>query len=162
MDQSKILSQELRENGSVKTSFPLADKIQEFVFAEAWKKIDDEFFKLTRTDGAIFKFLSQYHEFQNIEYTIAIRDSDNPDEEDGIWHDDGSRVIAASLSLTINHQIEGGVLEIKNKGNGRITAYECPSFGEMIIFLTGEYGYLHKINKVTKGKRIIVVLWCSN
>jgi hypothetical protein len=162
MELNRILSSELRENGSLITHFVLSDQIRQYVQGENWESVDYEFYQLTRPNGQLFQFLSQYHAFSSIEFTIAIRDSQNPDEEDGIWHDDGSRLIAASLSLTLNPNIEGGVLEIKNKLTNKIKKYQCPSFGEMVVFLTGEYGYLHKINKVTKGKRIIVVLWCNS
>ena len=47
----------------------------------------------------IFEFLKQFHDFNFIEFIISIRDSQNEWEEDGIWHDDGSRVFAFSLSL---------------------------------------------------------------
>ncbi|MFZ4715755.1 MAG: 2OG-Fe(II) oxygenase [Bacteriovoracaceae bacterium] len=156
----KILSSELLSKGALELCYPLPHELLTLVKKEDWLSIDKLFFELTRPEAHLTKFLKQFHQFQSIEFTIAIRDSANPDEEDGIWHDDGSRFMAASLSLTLD-QIEGGVLEVKEKGGKFHYHFPTPRYGNLILFLTGEYNILHKINRVTKGKRVIVVLWCS-
>ena len=43
--------------------------------------------------------LSEYKEFNHIEHIISYRRGDDPYEEDGIWHDDGTRVLAFFFSL---------------------------------------------------------------
>lgn len=142
------------------TNFPLSHKIQQLVDQEKWVELDQEFKQLTQKDGELFNFLRHYCEFNSIEFIISIRDSENPDEEDGIWHDDGSRNLAFSLSLTKN-QIQGGILEIKHKNGNPHHHIPTPQFGEIIIFLTGANDFLHKINRVTSGRRIIIAGWCS-
>lgn len=153
---------ELFQNGFHLAYFPLGDEIRELVENENWEKLDTEFKALTKKDGRLFKFLSQYHDFNEIEFIISIRDSLNEWEEDGIWHDDGSRVFAFSLSLTLNaDNIVGGRLAVRQKGSERYLEIPTPSFGNIILFLTGVYGYEHKIHQVIFGKRIIIAGWCS-
>ena len=91
---------ELFNQGYHLSYFTLDHEIKNLVITENWQGLDDEFKKLTSKDGRLFKYLQEYHDFENIEFIISIRDSSNEWEEDGIWHDDGSRVFAFSLSLT--------------------------------------------------------------
>lgn len=144
------------------TYFPLGDEIRSLVESEKWAELDQEFKVLTSPEGRLFKFLRQYHDFSSIEFIIAVRDSNNEWEEDGIWHDDGSRVFAFSLSLTLeNEKIEGGRLGVRRKGDENFLEIPTPSFGGIILFLTGIYGFEHKIHQVKSGKRIIIAGWCS-
>ncbi len=140
--------------------FPLGDEIKTLVQNEDFETLDQKFNELTSKDGAIFKFIQNYCEINKIETMISVRDANNEWEEDGIWHDDGSRVFAFSLSLTLD-EIEGGRLGLRNTGSENFTLIPTPSFGGMIMFLTGIWGFEHKIHQVTKGKRIILVGWCS-
>ena len=142
--------------------FPLSEDIRKLVNEENWKGLDDAFRELTSSSGRLFKFLQNYHDFNSIEFILSIRDAANDWEEDGIWHDDVSRVFAFSLSLTENAaEIEGGRLGVKNKHEENITLIPTPEFGGIILFLTGIYGFEHKIHQVTKGRRIIIAGWCS-
>lgn len=153
---------ELFQNGYHLTYFPLSEDIKHFVQTENWKALDDAFKELTRPDGRLFKFLQEFHDFNSMEFIISIRDSQNDWEEDGIWHDDGSRVFAFSLSLTLEpEKIVGGRLGIRPKGQERFTEIPTPSFGGIILFLTGVYGFEHKIHQVLSGRRIIIAGWCS-
>src|SRR5690606_33254565 len=117
---------------------------------------------LTQKDGRLYKFLQEFHDFNEIEFIISIRDSKNEWEEDGIWHDDGSRVFAFSLSLTLDaDSIEGGRLGVRLKETQSFLEIPTPSFGGIILFLTGLYGYEHCIHQVKAGKRVIIAGWCS-
>jgi hypothetical protein len=143
-------------------SISLPKEVKNLVISENWDDLDKIFISYTQKDGFLFQILSKYITFSEIEFIISIRDSQNPYEEDGIWHDDGSRMLAFSLSLTLETNLEGGILEIRNKNN----PHECyqlktPNYGEMIVFKTGQEGYEHKINKLTKGRRIIIAGWCT-
>jgi hypothetical protein len=152
----------LEHNGHFKDVFPLSDTIKYAVTTLDWDLIDKEFQALTNKTGSLFKYLNQFCDFNSIEFIISIRDSGNEWEEDGIWHDDGSRVMAFSLSLMFDPKpIEGGVLEIRRRG--KLESIKIPpfEFGEIVVFLTGTSGYEHKINAVTKGVRIIIAGWCS-
>jgi len=153
---------ELFQNGFHLSYFPVGDEIRELVEKEDWEKVDLAFKELTAKGGRLYKYLQQYHDFNEIEFIISIRDSINEWEEDGIWHDDGSRVFAFSLSLTLNaDKISGGRLAIREIGSERGMEIPTPSFGNIILFLTGIYGYEHKIHQVIFGKRIIIAGWCS-
>jgi hypothetical protein len=151
---------ELFNQGYHLSYFTLDHEIKNLVTTENWQGLDDEFKKLTSKDGRLFKFLQEYHDFENIEFIISIRDSSNEWEEDGIWHDDGSRVFAFSLSLTLG-DVKGGRLGLRLRGEENFIQLPTPSFGGIILFLTGIYGYEHKIHQVIKGKRIIIAGWCS-
>jgi hypothetical protein len=142
--------------------FTLGDDIRKLVIDKNWDELDQAFKKLTEKDGRLYQFLQTYHDFSFIEFIISIRDAQNDWEEDGIWHDDGSRVFAFSLSLTLeNEMVEGGRLGIRLKGQENFLQIPTPSFGGIILFLTGIYGFEHKIHQVLKGRRVIVAGWCS-
>lgn len=151
---------ELFTQGFHKTYFTLPETIRELVTLEKWPELDQEFQILTAKEGRLFKFLSEFHDFTDIEFIISIRDAANEWEEDGIWHGDGSRVFAFSLSLTLQ-DVKGGRLGIRLVGEENFMQIPTPSFGGIILFLTGIYGYEHKIHQVTEGKRIIIAGWCS-
>jgi hypothetical protein len=114
--------------------------------------------------GAVFEELRKYAEFSEIEFIISIRSSLEEPDEDGIWHDDGSRVLAFSLSVTLDPDgIEGGRLEIRKRGSDTPDSgyLPTPAFGSMIVFATGQQGFEHKINRVIRGERIIIAGWCT-
>jgi len=158
----KLLDQNLLTQGFILRSFELSKELKIFIKNEDWVRVDHYFKDLTSASGRLFQFLQKFHEFNSIEFIISIRDSKNDWEEDGIWHDDGSRLMAFSLSLAESHEkIIGGKLGIRKKSDENFQLIPTPPFGEIIIFLTGEYGYEHKIHKVEAGKRIIIAGWCS-
>lgn len=142
--------------------FALSSELKIFVQNEDWKSVDMCMQKLTAKDGELFKYLLTFHDFTQIEFIISLRDSKNDWEEDGIWHDDGSRVFAFSLSLSLDaDHIKGGRLGIRKVGDENYLEIPTPSFGGIILFLTGIYGYEHRIHQVTEGKRVIIAGWCS-
>lgn len=153
---------ELFINGFHLAHLPLPPELKILVEKENWVQVDALVKKLVSEEGSLYNFLKTYHEFNSIEFIISIRDAVNDWEEDGIWHDDGSRVFAFSLSLTFQPDtIEGGNLGIRKKGEEMNMQIPTPSFGGIILFLTGVYGYEHKIHQVKSGKRIIIAGWCS-
>ncbi len=153
---------ELFNTGFHLTFFPLQEEIKNFVLSQNWQALDLAIKELTKKEGRLFKFLNTYHEFNEIEFIISVRDSDNEWEEDGIWHDDGSRFFAFSLSLTYDaNLIKGGRLGIRQKGAERFMEIPTPEAGGIILFLTGLYGFEHRIHEVKAGKRIIIAGWCS-
>jgi hypothetical protein len=154
--------EELFQNGFLLAHFPLGEEIKSLVESENWNALDSRMKELTAKEGALHKFLLTYHDFSEIEFIISIRDASNDWEEDGIWHDDGSRVFAFSLSLTLHpEKIQGGRLGIRRRGEEMSFALPTPSFGGIILFLTGMYGFEHKIHRVEEGKRMIIAGWCS-
>jgi len=136
--------------------------LKNLVSEEKWTEVDQHFLKLTAPGGAIFNLMQEFHPFSKIETMLSIRDGANEWEEDGIWHDDGSRVFAFSLSLTLNPgELEGGSLELRRKNDEQSEMIPTPEFGTAILFLTGIHGFEHRTRQVKKGRRVILVGWCS-
>ncbi len=153
---------ELFKNGFHLTHVPLPVELKTLVQNENWVEVDAMNKNLVSPEGSLFKILQTYHDFNSIEFIISIRDSENEWEEDGIWHDDGSRVFAFSLSLTPDpDHLTGGRLGIRRKGEEMFMQIPTPFYGGIIMFLTGVYGFEHKIHQVISGKRIIIAGWCS-
>lgn len=152
----------LKSKGFVIDSFPLSPILRNWVRNDEWDKVDQHFKELLAPQGELFNYLQKYFPFTIVEQMLAVRDSQNKWEEDGIWHDDGSRQFAISLSLNENPElIEGGKLGFRKKGEERFEEIATPQFGEMIVFLSGIHGYEHRIHQVKKGRRVILVGWFS-
>jgi hypothetical protein len=161
MKNSILKDNTLLETGFKKVILNLPQVVINSVKSKNWADLDREAFNLCRKGGLIFKELEKIHEFETIEHLINVRQG--PDDEDGIWHDDGSRFIAFSLSLNFSPtDIKGGELFLRKKGdkNKMVTLNPLP-FGEMIIFLTGQYHFEHKVGRVGHGERICLAGWCS-
>ena len=130
-----------------------------------WKGLDQAIRRETLSGGTIFDELLRYARFSEIEFIISIRSSLEEPDEDGIWHDDGSRLLAFSLSLTLDaDSIGGGRLELRKPASGSIETLEVlptPPYGTMIVFATGQLGFEHRIGAVTSGERIIIAGWCT-
>ena len=136
-------------------------ELREFIREQDFDAIDSHFQARLSPKADLFNQLRTLCSFTKTEFIISLRESNNEWEEDGIWHDDGSRDMAFSLSLTETPP-EGGMLELRVKGSLFSTFLITPPMGEMIVFQTGKKGYEHKINAVTKGSRLVIAGWCSN
>ncbi len=148
--------------GYLKIKLPLDSKWESLVKQENWPLLDQLVRRSFTNPGPLFDLFQSIHPYQYFENIISIRDASDEFEEDGIWHDDGSRLFACSLSLTLHPQeLEGGVLGIRKKEGGPIVYVPTPEFATAIIFKTGIDGFEHRIHKVTKGRRIIMAGWFS-
>lgn len=155
-----ILDQKLIEKNIIQRTYPLPQAIIDFARTENWLAIDQYFLEAERPGGALFEFLSQSLEFTSIEHIISIRTT--PDDEDGIWHDDGSRILGFTLSLTPDpDKIIGGHLRFRKKTEEDFVSLPTRPLGEMLIFKTGIYGFEHMVSAVTQGKRVLIAGWCS-
>ena len=144
-----------------KISLELPDCWRKAIMDENWPLLDFYTGEFTSPGGIIFEALSPYKKFQSIERILSIRR--HPDE-DGIWHDDGSRVLAFTLSLMENPQdIIGGDLLIRPKctDDDQIVRIPPQEYGTLLVFKTGVEGYEHRVLKVTQGMRIICAGWCT-
>lgn len=155
-----IKNPELEEQGVIESSFPLSPFVLKALENEDWKSIDQYFLNAGKPSGELFEFLKNYLLFDSIEHIIAIRQP--PEDEDGIWHDDGSRILGFSLSLTINNQdVVGGELYFRKKGEKNHRSFTTRPLGTILLFKTGIYGYEHMVSGVSEGKRIVIAGWCS-
>lgn len=158
------LNESIASRGYALVPLPLPPLIREKVLERNWDELDRCMQRETARDGLIFRELSRYSRFSAIEFIISIRSSLQEPDEDGIWHDDGSRILAFSLSLTLDPQaLEGGRLGLRKRDAPDEDAelLETPPFGTMIVFATGHHGFEHRIHRVTRGERIIVAGWCT-
>jgi len=150
--------------GFLITTIEVPPLVREKLLERNWPGLDQAIARETLPGGVIFSKLQNYAKFSQIEFIISIRSSFEEPDEDGIWHDDGSRVLAFSLSLTLNpSEIEGGCLEIRRRGEDfpKTETLPTPPYGSMIVFATGHLGFEHKINRVIRGERIIIAGWCT-
>ena len=155
-----IKNQQLLETGFLVVDFPLPLQVSDLLQKEKWRDLDQYFLDISNPNGLLFNFLSGYLDFKTLEHIIAIRKS--PDDEDGIWHDDGSRFLGFSLSLNQNPKIiVGGKLLFKRKKLTHTEIFPPQNYGKMILFLSGIYGFEHMVSAVTQGQRIVIAGWCS-
>lgn len=155
-----IKNLELQNQGYILVDFPIESNVLEFVQNKNWLKLDQYFLDISKIDGLLRNVLSQYLDFETLEHIISIRSA--PDDEDGIWHDDGSRFCGFSLSLNSNPaDIQGGHLLFKKKESNETKIFPAQPYGKMIIFLSGLSGYEHMVSAVLKGQRIVIAGWCS-
>ena len=155
-----ILDSELERFGLIEREFPLSEEIIQLVKARNWRELDQYFLAIERKGGLLFEFLRPLLDFQSIEHIIAIRKA--PDDEDGIWHDDGSRILGFSLSLTVDHEkVVGGELRFRPKGAQEYLSLTTRSMGKILIFKTGIYGFEHMVSAVSEGERVVIAGWCS-
>lgn len=155
-----IHSQVLNHFNILELDFPLENKISSALKNEDWNFLDKYFENLGKPQQRLHQFLLAHANFNQIEHLISIREA--PTDEEGIWHDDGSRLLGFSLSLNENpDEISGGNLFFRKKGEENFLTFSPRPFGKILLFKTGVYGYEHKVSAVTKGKRIVIAGWCS-
>lgn len=155
-----IKNQDLLDNGFVIADFPLEPKVLNFLLKKEWFELDQYFLEISKKGGLLREFLLKYLDFETLEHIIAIRKA--PDDEDGIWHDDGSRFLGFSLSLNLDHaNILGGELRFKRKDSPQMEVFQPLAYGKIVLFLSGIYGYEHMVSEVTNGQRIVIAGWCN-
>ena len=148
------------ENGFTQLKLVLPNEVEDYIQEKNWVKLDSLLSDLLRPGQLLFNELSKFVEINHTEHIIAIRNAD--DDEDGIWHDDGSRELAFTVSLTKNaEEIEGGILQLRKKGLLESQNISTPEFGTLTIMNTGREGYEHRVLKVTNGIRIICAGWIN-
>lgn len=149
------------EKGFFKASVAPPEAIKAALEAKDWCQVDHLCAELVKPGGALYELLWPIAKQSKIEYIISVRDASNSWEEDGIWHDDGSRILAFSMGLNLSaDEIEGGTLLLRKKGEKLSEQIPPPSFGETIVFKTGVENYEHKVLKVNKSVRVVMAGWC--
>lgn len=155
-----ILDSELDIKNIIQKTYPLNPQIIEYVKTENWPAIDQYFLESEKPGGELFQFMTNFLPLTTIEHIISIRCP--PGDEDGIWHDDGSRILGFTLSLTLNPaEITGGHLKFRQKNETDFIELPIRPLGEMLVFKTGIYGFEHMVTAVKAGKRVLIAGWCS-
>lgn len=149
------------EKGFELKKFTLPLEILTLVKEQRYEELDNWAKSWLSASGPAGIYLRSVRNFEEIEHILALRSA--PDDEDGIWHDDGSRVLGFSLSLNPDLSgLKGGELSFRPMSSReQVTSLETRSWGEMIIFLTGQDGFEHKTSQVTSGGRLVLAGWCS-
>lgn len=149
------------QTGFIKDNLALSKELELAVKSADWCHVDQICGQLVLPGGALFERLLPLAKQSRMEYIINVRDAQNDWEEDGIWHDDGSRVLAFTLGLNLDvTSIAGGELLMREKGSPDYSSLPPPAWGELIIFKTGVDGYEHKVTAVTQGLRAVMAGWC--
>ena len=160
MNNNLIKNKTLLEQGYLLLDFPIDEVARDLLIKKDWINLDLYFKNECQKDGGLHSFLADLFEFSSLEHIIAIRTS--PDDEDGIWHDDGSRLLGFSLSLNLSPaSITGGILRFKAKDSSQLVEFSPQPFGKIVIFLSGLWGYEHQVSRVSSGERIVIAGWCS-
>lgn len=147
------------KDGHLITHLPLPPSAEALALAGDWPALD----RVMREaiDERLRPLLQTHKNFERIEHMLALRDGSDPEEEDGIWHDDGSRVLAFSWSLNFFGKLTGGTLGIRPRGTTNEIELGPFDPGTLIIFQTGMDGFEHRTSRVTQGKRLVCAGWCS-
>lgn len=156
-----LKSSELAHQGLAYFDLECPQHWPELIKNRDYAQLDQEVFQLTGPHGLLRNKLLEFAEFDHIEHILSLRSS--PDDEDGIWHDDGSRPLAFSLGLNLSPQnIEGGELLFRDKQEPSLEKSIPPlAFGVGVVFLTGLWGKEHKVCAVTGSERLVCAGWCT-
>lgn len=147
--------------GFFQKEIQLPEELSHFIEKENYLELDRVLGDLLSEGGLLDNILQEFISIETREHLISIRQG--PDDEDGIWHDDGSRDLAFSLSLTKNtSSLIGGDLLIRQKKDPEnYHEIKTPKFGVLTIFLTGKKGFEHRTMRVKEGRRIVCAGWLT-
>ena len=146
--------------GYVTGKLDLDERWSSYIKEKDWESLDKLCYQQLAKDGQLHQALQKIKSFNETEHILSLRQS--PDDE-GIWHDDGSRFMAFSVSLNLNPEtIEGGELEMRKKENKEevYTLSNLP-FGHYYIFATSQDNWEHRTQAVKSGERLVFAGWCS-
>jgi len=141
-------------------SLSLPQEVETWVQTENWVALDQWLAVEVQNTGLIGQKISDYLKDYSVEHIISLRSA--PDE-DGIWHDDGSRDLAFSLSLNPTpEKIKGGYLAMRKKESPLLETFiPTQNWGTLILFLTGKQGFEHKTCAVVEGQRLVAAGWAT-
>ena len=160
MNNNLIKNKTLLDQGYLLVDLPIEEIVRDLLRKRDWIGLDLYFKNQCQKGAPLHSLLESLLEFNCLEHIIAIRSA--PDDEDGIWHDDGSRLLGFSLSLNLDPtSIVGGALRFKSKTSSELVEFLPQPFGKIVIFLSGLWGYEHQVGRVDAGERIVIAGWCS-
>ncbi|MFT6071181.1 MAG: hypothetical protein ACJAT2_001453 [Bacteriovoracaceae bacterium] len=155
MNQVKI---EYFKKGHINFNWEVPPSWKQAILEKDWQTLDSLAAQAVSEKGSLRVLLEKLCPVQKIEHLISLREA--PDE-DGIWHDDGSRDLAFSLSLSLeSFEGEGLGLRIRGDEASAFTLGYRP-YGTLTCFLTGSNGYEHRTHQVLKGSRLVLAGWVN-
>lgn len=123
-----------------------------------WKLLDELAHSSLQAKGSLFEALSKYCLIKKVEHILSLRTTL---DEEGIWHDDGSRELAFSLSLNLSPFTGAGLsIRLKNQEDSCLSLGFRPA-GTLTLFLTGQDGFEHKTEKLDSGERLVLAGWLN-
>jgi hypothetical protein len=160
---------ELKEKGFKHFQIDIPVLWRELLNVKDYQTLDQEAGKFIGHSGPLYSYIRDefpdyFEKSQNgFEYIISVRKGPQDIDEDGIWHDDGSRLLAFSLSLNLEpNSIHGGELLFRARSSKENTfSLETRPFGTLTVFATGQDGWEHKTSLVHNGTRVIMAGWLS-
>lgn len=152
---------DLKDKGLVYFDFNCPEHWADLIRGQNYDQLDQEVFDQTAQGGPLREKLLEYADFNHIEHILSLRSA--PKDEEGIWHDDGSRPLAFSLGLNLEPAaICGGELLFREKQpQAEISRISPLPFGRGVVFLTGLWGKEHRVCAVTRGQRLVLAGWCT-
>ena len=152
--------QSLHNIGVTQELLSLPEELKQLAFKENWQELEKYFASHIQNKTGFYQKISSLLKIENIEYMLALR---LPPDEDGIWHDDGSRELGFSISLCLGpEEISGGEFCFKSKTEKETRLFKPGEFGTLTCFRTGKYGFEHKVSQVLSGRRLMFVGWCNS
>jgi hypothetical protein len=157
------LYRQIGREGLLHNNFELPTAWEKYIQNEEWAELDHFAGQFLQKDQPLGRYLGQIYDFKQIEHILALRQA--PGDEEGIWHDDGSRALAFSLSLNLRPSIiKGGKLFLRPKGSqdksSEKTVYPRP-WGQITLFATGQQGWEHRTECVSGGSRLVLAGWLT-
>ena len=160
MAEKKEFIQSLRHFGHFQHIVHLSACYQQFIEQERWQELDKQLETELLPQHILHDFFSLFGVIEKTEHIIAVRSE--LEDEDGIWHDDGSRDLAFTLSFNKDPKmIQGGEFLLRKKGELEPIVLAPPPWGVLTVILTGKMGFEHRVLKVKKGRRIVCAGWIN-
>ncbi|MBH47789.1 MAG: hypothetical protein CME71_06425 [Halobacteriovorax sp.] len=146
--------------GHILLNLKLSESELALVRGRDWQSLDQVAKHWLNPGGKLWSLLAEHARFTSVEHILALRSG--PDDDEGIWHDDGSRLLAFSLSLTLKHEsVHGGEISIRPKGSSEAYVLTCQPLGTLVIFNTGQDNFEHRVSAVKAGERLVLAGWCT-
>lgn len=157
------------ENGFITCFAEIPQEWVSCIIDQNFSQLDRYAGQALKEEGFLFQLIQQHaltyfsrmgHGF---EYILSLRKGPQTLEDDGIWHDDGTRLLAFSLSLNLDPEsIIGGHLSLRKKSHEQdIHTITARPLGTLTLFCTGQEGWEHKTNYVEKGSRLVLAGWLT-
>lgn len=162
MTEFQLKSAQLRQKAFCYFDLSYPEHWPQLILNQNYTQLDLELQQFTAIGGALREILLEFAHFDHVEHILSLRQG--PDDEEGIWHDDGSRPLAFSLGLSLGPQdIRGGELLLRDKkDHSQETQIPALPLGRGIVFLTGVWGKEHRVCAVTQGQRLVCAGWCTS
>jgi len=162
------MTDNLKQLGHISIKLKLPEIWKELSLKKDYEQLDTLAKTSLLSDGLLYlqmKKMAPEHflKERSFEHILSLREGPQREDFDGIWHDDGTRFLAFSMSLNEDYKsIMGGELLMRHKSSReKIQAISARAFGTLTVFATGQDEWEHKTNLVLSGSRLVLAGWLS-